>query len=81
MQPAMVIRLHVETGEGQLDLPRSGLVLHFTKELKACKRPPNARSETAAISDMFDGALAARRSSMPADALFRCKAMADGKQP
>ena len=77
----MVIRLDPETGEGRFDLLRWGLVLHFTKDLKACKPPINARFETAAISGMFRGALAARRCLVPADALFRCKAMADGKQP
>jgi hypothetical protein len=40
---------------------RLGLVPHFTKDLKACKRPINARSETAARSGMFRGALAVCR--------------------
>ena len=60
-QPAMVIRRHPETAERRLDVLRWGLVLHFTKDLKACKRPINARAETAATSGMFRGALAARR--------------------
>jgi putative SOS response-associated peptidase YedK len=80
-QPAMVIRRHPETGERRLDVLRWGLVPHFTKDLKACKRPINARSETAASSGMFRGALAARRCLVPADAFYEWKAMADGKQP
>ena len=80
-QPAMVIRRHPETGERRLDVLRWGLVPHFTKDLKACKRPINARSETAASSGMFRGALAARRCLVPADAFYEWRAMADGKQP
>ena len=80
-QPAMVIRRHPETAERRLDVLRWGLVPHFTKELKACKRPINARSETAGTSGMFRGALAARRCLVPADAFYESKAMVDGKQP
>ena len=54
---------------------------HFTKDLKACKRPINARSETIASSGMFRGALAARRCLVPADASYEWKAVSDGKQP
>ena len=80
-QPAMVIRRHPEGGERRLDVLRWGLVPHFTKDLKACKRPINARSETAGTSGMFRGALASRRCLVPADAFYEWKAMADGKQP
>ena len=44
---------------------RWGLVPHFTKDLKACKRPINARSETVATSGMVRGALAAPRCLVP----------------
>ncbi len=57
------------------------LVPHFTKDLKACKRPINARSETIATSGMFRGALKARRCLVPADAFYEWKALPDGKQP
>jgi len=57
-QPAMVVRRHPESGERHLDLLRWGLVPHFTKDLKAARKPINARSETAASSGMFRGALA-----------------------
>ncbi len=80
-QAALVVRRHPETGERRLDALRWGLVPHFTKDLKACKRPINARSETIASSGMFRGALAARRCLVPADAFYEWKAMADGKQP
>ena len=75
------MRRHPETGERRLDALRWGLVPHFTKELKACKRPINARAETIATSGMFRGALAARRCLVPADAFYEWKAVADGKQP
>ena len=54
---------------------------HFTKDLKAARKPINARSETAAGSGMFRGALASRRCLVPADSFYEWKAMADGKQP
>ncbi len=69
-QFAMVIRRHRETGERRLDALRWGLVPSFTKDLKACKRPINARSETAATSGMFRGALQARRCLVPCDAFY-----------
>lgn len=80
-QPAMVVRRHPETGERHLDLLRWGLIPHFTKDLKAAKKPINARSETAGGSGMFRGALAQRRCLVPADAFYEWRAMTDGKQP
>jgi putative SOS response-associated peptidase YedK len=80
-QEAMVVRLHPESGERRLDVLRWGLVPHFTKDLKACTRPINARSESAAGSGLFRGALASRRCLVPADAFYEWRAMADGKQP
>jgi putative SOS response-associated peptidase YedK len=80
-QPAMVVRRHPDSGERQLDLLRWGLVPHFTKDLKACRKPINARSETAATSGMFRGALQSRRCLVPADAFYEWKGVADGKQP
>ncbi len=80
-QSAMVIRRHPESGERHLDLLRWGLVPHFTKDLKAARKPINARSETAASSGMFRGALASRRCLVPVDAFYEWKARPDGKQP
>ncbi len=80
-QPAMVVRRHPDSGERHLDLLRWGLVPHFTKDLKAARKPINARCETAASSGMFRGSLAARRCIVPADAFYEWRAMADGKQP
>jgi len=80
-QPAMVVRRHPESGERHLDVLRWGLVPHFTKDLKAARKPINARSETAASSGMFRGALASRRCLVPVDAFYEWKAMPDGKQP
>jgi putative SOS response-associated peptidase YedK len=37
------------------------LVPHFTRDLKAARKPINARSETAASSALFRGSLAHRR--------------------
>jgi putative SOS response-associated peptidase YedK len=80
-QNAMVIRRHPTTGERRLDALAWGLVPHFTKDLKSARRPINARSETAAGSGLFRGALAARRCLVPADAFYEWRAMPDGKQP
>ena len=75
-QPAMVVRRHPESGERHLDLLSWGLVPHFTKDLKTARKPINARSETAATSGMFRGALAARRCLVPAEAFYEWRAMA-----
>ena len=69
-QTAMAVRRHPESGERQLDLLRWGLVPHFTKDLKAARKPINARSETAGTSGMFRGALAGRRCLVPTDAFY-----------
>ena len=47
-QDALVIRCHPDTGERHADLLTWGLVPHFTKDLKAARRPINARAETVA---------------------------------
>lgn len=80
-QSAMAVRRHPETGERRLDVLRWGLIPHFTKDLKAARKPINARSETASTSGMFRGALSARRTLVPCEAFYEWKAMADGKQP
>ena len=80
-QPAMVVRRHPETGERRLDLLQWGLVPSFTKDLKAAKRPINARAETSATSGMFRGALEKRRCLVPADAFYEWQSTSTGKQP
>ena len=76
-----VIRRHPETGERRLDLLTWGLVPHFTKDLKAARKPINARAETVSSSGMFRGAMARRRCIVPADLFYEWKAEPDGKQP
>jgi putative SOS response-associated peptidase YedK len=80
-QNAMVVRRHPETGERRLDLLRWGLVPHFTKDLKAARKPINARSETAGASGIFRGALVSWRCLIPANAFYEWRTLPDGKQP
>jgi putative SOS response-associated peptidase YedK len=80
-QAAMVVRLHPQSGERRLDVLTWGLVPHFTKDLKSCRRPFNARSETAATSPMFRDALTRRRCLIAADAFYEWKTLPTGKQP
>ena len=54
-QAAMVIRLNPETNDRKLDLLKWGLIPHFTKDLKAARKPINARAETARSSGVFRG--------------------------
>ena len=70
-----------DSGERHLDLLHWGLIPHFTKDLKAARKPINLRSETAGSSGMFRAALASRRALVPADCTFEWRAMQDGKQP
>jgi putative SOS response-associated peptidase YedK len=80
-QDAMAVRRHPDSGERRLDLLRWGLVPHFTKDLKAARRPINARAETVASSGMFRAALAARRCLVPADAFYEWRVLDGDKQP
>ncbi len=80
-QDAIVVRRHPKTGERRLDLLKWGLVPSWTKDLNVARKPINARSETAAGSSMFKGALASRRCLVPADAFYEWKLQPDGKQP
>jgi putative SOS response-associated peptidase YedK len=80
-QNAPVVRRHPETGERHLDLLTWGLVPSFTKDLKAARKPINARAETVASSGMFKVALAKRRCLVPAAAFYEWKTMPDGKVP
>ena len=68
---AIVVRLHPEKGERRLDVLACGLVPHFTSDLKAARRPINARSETAALRNSpFGPAFASRRCIVPAEAFY-----------
>jgi putative SOS response-associated peptidase YedK len=80
-QSAMVVRRHPATGERRLGLLQWGLIPSWTPDLKAARKPINARSETAASSGMFRGALAARRCLVPANAFYEWQTTPDGKQP
>jgi putative SOS response-associated peptidase YedK len=80
-QAAMVVRLNPETNDRHLNLLKWGLIPHFTKVLKAARKPINARAETVASSGMFRGALERRRCLVHADAFYEWRAMPDGKQP
>jgi putative SOS response-associated peptidase YedK len=78
---AMVVRRHLESGERRLDLLRWGLIPSWTKDLRAARKPINARSETAGSSGMFKAALAQRRCLVPVNAFYEWKVMPDRKQP
>ena len=79
-QPAMLVRRHPETGERHLDLLTWGLLPHWTKDLKAARRPINAQVETIMSSPMFRGAFRDRRCIVPADAFYEWRAEHAGKQ-
>ena len=80
-QPALAVRRHPETGARHLDLLLWGLVPHWTKDLKAARRPINARAETVANSPMFGRAFATRRCLVPVDAWYEWQVTPKGKQP
>lgn len=84
MAPTMdapVIRRHPESAERHLDLLRWGLIPYLTKDLKAARKPINARAETVANSGMFKTAFATRRCLVPAPAFYEWRAGPDGKEP
>ena len=78
---APVIRLHPETGERHFGLLQWGLVPHWIKDLKAARRPINARGETVAVTPMFRDAFTRRRCLVPADAFYEWQATPDAKLP
>ena len=81
-QEAMVVRLHLQTGERRLDLLRWGLVPHWSMDPKNERKPINARAETVATTRMFRDAFACRRCLVPADAFYEWQKLpGGGKQP
>ena len=76
-----VIRRHPESGERRLDLLTWGLVPHFTEDLKAARKPINARAGTVSSAGMVRGARARRRCIVPADLFYEWKIQPDGKKP
>lgn len=84
MAPTMdapVVRRNPDTGERHLDLLTWGFVPAFTKDIKAARRPVNARAETVASSGMFRAAFAKRRCLIPAAAFYEWRADPGGKTP
>jgi len=57
-QAVPVIRLNPKTGQRSMDLLSWGLVPHWVKDLKAERKPINARAETVMTSPMCRGAYA-----------------------
>ena len=80
-QAGAVVRRHPQSGDRQIDSLQWGLIPNWTKDLKAARRPINARAETVATSGMFRDAFTSRRCLVPADLFYEWKAMPDGKQP
>jgi putative SOS response-associated peptidase YedK len=82
-QAVPVIRLNPESGQRSMDLLSWGLVPHWVKDLKAERKPINARAETVMTSPMCRGAYAARRCLVPADAFYEWRQAGPGqvKQP
>src|ERR1700712_1476106 len=84
MAPTMgapVVRRHPESGDRHLDALTWGLVPSFTKDLKAARKPINARAETLSASGLFRVALGRRRCLVPASAFYEWKTTPDGKVP
>jgi len=76
-----VVRLHPATARRRLDLLSWGLVPGFTTDLKAARKPINARAETVARSPLFRGAFERRRCLVPADGFYEWRVEQGGKQP
>lgn len=81
-QSVPVIRVNAE-GQRSLDLLTWGLVPHWATDLRAERKPINARAETVTSSPMFRSAFQARRCLVPADAFYewRQSTACEAKQP
>jgi putative SOS response-associated peptidase YedK len=80
-QEVMVIRRHPETGVLHEDPLVWGFVPRWTKELKAARRPINARAETVQTTAMFRDSFAHRRCIVPMDAFYEWSGEKPPKQP
>ena len=80
-QEAMVVRRHPKSGERHLDLLTWGFLPHWAVDLKAERKPINARAETVAATPMFRDAFAHARCLVPADAYYEWQPGEGGKQP
>jgi putative SOS response-associated peptidase YedK len=80
-QPAPVVRARREGSGRTVSLLRFGLVPYWSNGPDASLRTINARSESAAGSRVFGGALRRRRCLVPADGFFEWKKLDRGKQP
>lgn len=58
-----------------------GLVPHWTKDLKAARRPINARAETLSDKPMFRSLLSRNRCIIPANGFYEWKKTDHGKEP
>jgi len=77
---AVVAALHGKTGL-RIGRLQWGLVPAWTRDLKAARRPINARAETAAERPSFANLLRRRRCVVPADGYYEWKSTPQGKQP
>ena len=80
-QDAMVVRQDGESGDRHLDILRWGLIPSFTNDLKAARKPINARCETVAKTQMFKQAFAKRRCLVPVTAYYEWRHDPSGKTP
>lgn len=80
-QDVEVIRRHPETGELHEDPLVWGFVPRWTKDLKAARRPINARAETVRTSPMFRDSFERRRCLVPMDAFYEWAGEKPPKQP
>jgi putative SOS response-associated peptidase YedK len=70
-QPIPIVRACVGDGcDRVLELRRWGFVPRFAKDVRAGRRPINARAETVATSPFFRDAFAHRRGLVPADGFY-----------
>ncbi|MGQ0626585.1 MAG: SOS response-associated peptidase [Phycisphaerales bacterium] len=80
MQDAPVLRMPGGTRR-VLERRRWGLVPGWAKDESIASRLLNARSETAATTAAFRGAMRARRCVVPADGFYEWQAIPGGKRP
>jgi putative SOS response-associated peptidase YedK len=80
-QEVGVIRRHPDTGELHEDPLVWGFVPRWTKDIKAARRPINARAETVRTSPMFRDSFERRRCLVPMDAFYEWAGEKPPKQP
>ena len=80
-QTVLAVRVRPGQAARELAQPQWGLIPAWTRDLKTCPKPINARAETIASRPAFRDAFNVRRCLIPADGFYEWQPAGKRKQP